>query len=79
MSLTNEQADRLYISTLLTFLHPSYVPYTPEKEAITSCGVPQQFNASEEFANKKVVLFAVPGMYLPSVSELCYVVGGTEC
>ncbi|KAI4244313.1 MAG: hypothetical protein L6R40_003039 [Gallowayella cf. fulva] len=38
-----------------------YVPYTPEKEAITSCGMPQEYNASQEFANKKVVLFAVPG------------------
>ncbi|KAL8925038.1 MAG: hypothetical protein Q9208_003722 [Pyrenodesmia sp. 3 TL-2023] len=30
-----------------------YVPYTPEKESITSCGMPQKFEASKEFANKK--------------------------
>ena len=39
----------------------SYVPYTEEKEEITSCGVPQPYNASKEFANKKAVVFAVPG------------------
>ncbi|KAI4111866.1 MAG: hypothetical protein L6R36_007937 [Xanthoria steineri] len=46
----------------------TYVPYTPEKEAITSCGVPQQFNASQEFANKKAVLVAVPGAFTPGCS-----------
>lgn len=40
----------------------SYVPYTEEKGDITSCGIPQNYNASAEFADKKVVLFAVPGM-----------------
>ncbi|KAL8726556.1 MAG: hypothetical protein Q9181_006001 [Wetmoreana brouardii] len=39
------------------------VPYTPEKEAITSCGMPQEYDASKEFADKKVVLFAVPGIF----------------
>lgn len=49
----------------------SYVPYTEEKGDITSCGIPQNYNASKEFANKKVVLFAVPGtcsLPVPSVS-----------
>ncbi|KAI4277560.1 MAG: hypothetical protein LQ337_001682 [Flavoplaca oasis] len=46
----------------------SYVPYTPEKEEITSCGIPQQYNASQEFADKKVVLFAVPGAFTPGCS-----------
>ena len=46
-----------------------YVPYTPEAEALLACGVPTGFNASKEWADKKVVLFAVPGMYglLPSL------------
>ena len=38
-----------------------YVPYTEESSGITSCGIPQSYNASKEFANKKVVLFGVPG------------------
>ena len=37
------------------------MPYTEDKGDITSCGVPQKFDASKEFADKKVVLFAVPG------------------
>ncbi|KAL9637317.1 MAG: hypothetical protein Q9204_001921, partial [Flavoplaca sp. TL-2023a] len=45
-----------------------YIPYTPEKEDITSCGIPQQYNASQEFADKKVVLFAVPGAFTPGCS-----------
>lgn len=40
---------------------PSYVPYTEETAGITSCGIPQNYNASKEWADKKVVLFAVPG------------------
>ncbi|MCJ1369166.1 hypothetical protein MMC20_000375 [Loxospora ochrophaea] len=43
----------------------SWVPYTPEKDSITSCGIPQNYNASKEFADKKVVLFAVPVRHLP--------------
>jgi peroxiredoxin len=48
----------------------SYVPYTEEKGDITSCGIPQNYNASKEFANKKVVLFAVPGTCWLSVLSL---------
>ena len=47
-------------SCLLT-TPPSYVPYTEESAGITSCGIPQNYNASKEWADKKVVLFAVPG------------------
>lgn len=46
----------------------SYVPYTPESSAITSCGIPQNYAASKEWANKKVVLFAVPGAFTPGCS-----------
>jgi len=46
----------------------SYVPYTAEKAGITSCGIPQNYNASKEWADKKVVLFAVPGAFTPGCS-----------
>ena len=48
--------------------HSSYVPYTPEKDDITSCGIPTNYNASAEWADKKVVLFAVPGAFTPGCS-----------
>jgi alkyl hydroperoxide reductase 1 len=41
--------------------HPRYVPYTDDKSDITACGIPVNYNASKEWADKKVVLFAVPG------------------
>ncbi|ETI23779.1 hypothetical protein G647_05585 [Cladophialophora carrionii CBS 160.54] len=46
----------------------SYIPYTPESADITSCGIPQNYNASKEWADKKVVLFAVPGAFTPGCS-----------
>ena len=45
-----------------------YVPYTPETDNITSCGIPVSYNASKEWADKKVVLFAVPGAFTPGCS-----------
>jgi hypothetical protein len=39
----------------------SYVPYTEDKGDITACGIPQNYDASKEWADKKVVFFAVPG------------------
>lgn len=44
------------------------MPYTEEKAGITSCGIPQNFNASKEWKDKKVVLFAVPGAFTPGCS-----------
>lgn len=44
------------------------MPYTPENENITSCGIPQNYNASKEWADKKVVLFSVPGAFTPGCS-----------
>ncbi|MCJ1250772.1 hypothetical protein MMC30_008000 [Trapelia coarctata] len=46
----------------------SYVPYTPEKEEITACGIPINYDASKEWADKKVVLFSVPGAFTPGCS-----------
>ncbi|MCJ1353321.1 MAG: hypothetical protein MMC33_003306 [Icmadophila ericetorum] len=45
-----------------------YVPYKPETEEITSCGIPQNYDASKEFKDKKVVLVAVPGAFTPGCS-----------
>jgi alkyl hydroperoxide reductase 1 len=39
----------------------SYIPWSEEAGEITSCGIPINYNASKEFANKKVILFALPG------------------
>lgn len=39
-----------------------YIPWTEDSGDITACGIPINYNASKEWADKKVVLFSVPGM-----------------
>ncbi|OKL62892.1 putative peroxiredoxin pmp20 [Talaromyces atroroseus] len=46
----------------------SYIPYTEESGDITACGIPVSYNASKEWADKKVVLFSVPGAFTPTCS-----------
>jgi alkyl hydroperoxide reductase 1 len=36
----------------------------------TVCGIPQLYDANKEWAGKKVVIVAVPGMSTQSVSDL---------
>ena len=38
-----------------------YIPWSEDSEEFSSCGIPINYNASKEWANKKVVLFSVPG------------------
>jgi len=49
----------------LTF---SYIPYTAENSDIKACGIPITYDASKEWADKKVVLFSVPGAFTPTCS-----------
>lgn len=42
----------------------SWAPITDPSP--TSCGLPQSYDASKEFAGKKVVLVSVPGAFTPS-------------
>lgn len=46
-----------------------YIPWSDESKEVTSCGIPIAYNASKEWAGKKVVLFSVPGAFTPTCSE----------
>lgn len=52
-----------------------YIPWSEEKGDITACGIPQTYDASKEWADKKVVLFAVPGvsMEIPSAIPAVFI------
>ena len=39
----------------------SYIPWSEDSSEITSCGIPINYFASKEWADKKVILFALPG------------------
>ncbi|GKZ22845.1 peroxiredoxin Asp f3 [Aspergillus brasiliensis] len=49
-----------------------YIPWSEDKGEITACGIPINYNASKEWADKKVVLFSVPerltGAFTPTCS-----------
>ncbi|KAL7267105.1 peroxiredoxin type-2 [Rhizina undulata] len=47
----------------------TYIPYCKEKSDIKACGLPRNLNASKDWSDKKVVLFAVPGAFTPVCSE----------
>merc|ERR1712048_598430 len=46
----------------------SYIPWSEDKGEITSCGIPINYHASKEWADKKVILFALPGAFTPVCS-----------
>ncbi|RFU32631.1 hypothetical protein B7463_g3708, partial [Scytalidium lignicola] len=46
----------------------TYIPYVPESADITACGIPIKYDASKEWADKKVVLFSLPGAFTPTCS-----------
>ncbi|KAJ6015243.1 Peroxiredoxin Pen c 3 [Penicillium herquei] len=46
----------------------SYIPWSEDASEITSCGIPINYYASKEWANKKVILFALPGAFTPVCS-----------
>ncbi|PWY99480.1 Redoxin-domain-containing protein [Testicularia cyperi] len=43
-----------------------YVPYTPELDDGTACGVPTKVQTHEALKGKKVVIVSVPGAYTPT-------------
>jgi len=51
---------------MLILIPARRVPWTTDDPK--ACGLPQDYNASKEWADKKVVLVAVPGMFSLSCS-----------
>ncbi|KAF7954444.1 hypothetical protein EAE96_005565 [Botrytis aclada] len=45
-----------------------WIAPTPENADIKACGMPIIYNASKEWANKKVVVFSLPGAFTPTCS-----------
>ncbi|KAI0367285.1 Redoxin [Pilatotrama ljubarskyi] len=43
----------------------TYIPYTPELENNSACGIPAKLN-TDEWKGKKVVLVSVPGAFTPT-------------
>ncbi|TIA86633.1 hypothetical protein E3P99_03640 [Wallemia hederae] len=43
-----------------------YIPYTPEAESISACGVPVSLDTHKEWKGKKVVVISVPGAFTPT-------------
>ncbi|KAM0243585.1 hypothetical protein ACHAPO_000437 [Fusarium lateritium] len=46
----------------------SYIKPTPEIAEFSTCGAPTNYNASQEFKGKKVVVVSVPGAFTPTCS-----------
>ncbi|KAG0257653.1 hypothetical protein DFQ27_005014 [Actinomortierella ambigua] len=44
----------------------TYIPYDPELK--DACGIPQPLNTDEDWKDKKVVLFGLPGAFTPTCS-----------
>ncbi|KAM3075904.1 peroxiredoxin type-2 [Clarireedia jacksonii] len=45
-----------------------WIAPSPETSDIKACGIPITYDASKEWANKKVVVFSVPGAFTPTCS-----------